>query len=486
MVKSILEIRLNSRQIMLVTIIPPEWENRNCFCSKYAYNVKCILLVFWDPGKNEQNYTFYKPERFHISSLGRENMKIFISYRRADSTYLIGRIKDRLEAVFGRQSVFRDLDDIPAGVDFRDVLEKETGECQVMLVVIGPEWARITDAAGNRRLFDPNDFTRIEVETGLKRLGRDNAMVIPVLVMNAPMPSAKDLPESLSQLTFQNAISIRNDPDFDNDINRLIRDIRRSRGFAERDISFEYFEPETLYLPEGSFWMGSQPGERIPPHETPQSEIVLPVYRIGKYPVTNSQFEIFVHETGKIVTPGMGWDGQKVPGGFENHPVTGVTWFDALAYCHWLSQKTGRSYSIPNEAQWEKACRGGGRSIYPWGDEFESGRCNQGNTKIALVDAYPAQNEFGFFDLVGNVRQWTCSLWGEKRVSPDLKYAYPWKDGRRNDLNASRQIRRVVRGSSMKDEISLLRCSARSGQLPDDIGLPEARHGFRVVMSIEE
>lgn len=97
-----------------MTIIPLEWENPNCFCSKYAYNVKCILLVFWDLGKNEQNYTFYKPERFHTSLLSRENMKIFISYRQADSTYLIGRIKDRQEAAFGKQSVFWDLDDIPA------------------------------------------------------------------------------------------------------------------------------------------------------------------------------------------------------------------------------------------------------------------------------------------------------------------------------------------------------------------------------------
>ena len=409
-------------------------------------------------------------------------MKIFVSYRRADSTYLVGRIKDRLEAAFGRQSVFRDLDDIPAGVDFRTVLEKETGECKVMLVVIGPEWARITDASGNKRLFDPNDFTRIEVETGLKRLGRDSAVVIPVLVMNAQMPSTNDLPESLNQLAFQNAISIRNDPDFDNDINRLIRDIRRSRGFAEGDISFEYFEPETIYLAEGPFWMGSQPGEGISQHETPRSEINLPAYRIGKYPVMNSQYEVFVRETGKLATPSMGWDGQRVPGGLENHPVSGLTFYETLEYCKWLSQKTGRSYSVPNEAQWEKACRGGGENLYPWGNEFDPARCNHGNAKVAPVDAYPAQNEFGCFDFVGNVRQWTCSLWGEKRVSPDPKYAYPWKDDHRNDLNASRQIRRVVRGSSMKDEINLLRCSFRNGQLPDDAGLPDARHCFRVVM----
>jgi formylglycine-generating enzyme required for sulfatase activity len=74
-----------------------------------------------------------------------------------------------------------------------------------------------------------------------------------------------------------------------------------------------------------------------------------------EYPVTNSQYEEFVREKHIPVAPVMGWDGQRVPPGLENHPVAGVTWYEALAYCQWLSEKTGRSYSLPNEAQWEKA-----------------------------------------------------------------------------------------------------------------------------------
>ena len=81
-----------------------------------------------------------------------------------------------------------------------------------MLVVIGSLWDGITDANGNKRLFDPADFTRIEVETGLKLLQEGKVMVIPVLVMNALMPSAGDLPDSLCQLPYQNAISIHDDP----------------------------------------------------------------------------------------------------------------------------------------------------------------------------------------------------------------------------------------------------------------------------------
>jgi len=410
-------------------------------------------------------------------------MKIFISYRRADSTYLIGRIKDRLTSALGERSVFRDLDDIPAGIDFRKVLEQETNDCDVMLVIIGPQWVGIKDVNGNKRLFDPGDYTRIEVETGLRKLSENKAMVIPVLLMNATMPSLHDIPESISQLTYQNAISIRNDPDFNHDIERLIRDIKSSKGYAEEDIATEHFEPKTIYIAEGSFWMGGIPTDTsAQPHETPQNEAFLPSYRIGKYPVTNSQYEEFIKKTKTAVSPIMGWDGRKVPQGLENNPVTGLTWFESLAYCEWLGGITGRKYSLPNEAQWEKACRGGNLYLYPWGDVFDPARCNNEQQTIAPVYKYPAQNDFGCHDLVGNVLQWTTSLWGKKRFPPDSKYLYPWRDDGRNDIHANAEVRRVVRGSSINQNISFHRCSNRSGQLPDDRGVRSAPHGFRVAI----
>jgi formylglycine-generating enzyme required for sulfatase activity len=404
-------------------------------------------------------------------------VKIFISYRRADSKYVVDRIRDRLIAAYGDEAVFRDIESIPLGLNFSDVLDEATSTCNVMLVVIGPQWVGITDAHGNKRLFDPGDYTRLEVETGLRN---KEILVIPVLVMNASMPGSKDIPESLGDLLFRNAISVRNDPDFNPDMQRLIQGIDRFIGVAP--LSIQYFEPETIHIPAGTFAMGTHAGDGIPTHETPLHEVNLPEYRIGKYPVTSAQFEEFIRQTGRLVTPAMGWDGQRVPPDRELHPVSGVTWYEALAYCQWLGEKTGRKYSLPSEAQWEKACRGGRAASYPWGDELDPKRSNQGCAILAPVNAYPAQNDFGCFDLVGNIRQWTCTLWGEKRVAPAPKYAYPWKDDRRNDLSANRQIRRVVRGSSFKDNPGALRCSARSGQLPEDVGFPEARHGFRVVL----
>ena len=246
-------------------------------------------------------------------------------------------------------------------------------------------------------------------------------------------------------------------------------------------IEVAYFEPQTILIPEGSFWMGSDEGPGIPKYETPRHEVHLPAFRMGKTPVTNAQFEEFVRDMHRSVSPEMGWDGQKVPAGEENFPVVGVTFYEAVAYCDWLSRKTDRKYALPNEAQWEKACRGGTHNIYPWGDEMDAERSNHGQTSLSIVDLYPEQNEYGVFDMVGNVRQWTCTVWGEKRIAPDARYAYPYKDDGRNDLNASRQLRRVVRGSTMNDDARWLRCSARSGQVPDDAG---ARISFRVAMTV--
>ena len=158
-------------------------------------------------------------------------MKIFISYRRADSKYVVDRIRDRLIDAYGEDAIFRDIESIPLGQNFSDVLKETTTTCDVMLVAIGPQWASITDAQGNKRLFDPNDYTRLEVEAGL---ANKKIPVIPILVMNAMMPSAAEIPESLKDLLFRNAISIRNDPDFAPDIQRLIEGINEQVPSAEK------------------------------------------------------------------------------------------------------------------------------------------------------------------------------------------------------------------------------------------------------------
>jgi formylglycine-generating enzyme required for sulfatase activity len=411
-------------------------------------------------------------------------MKIFISYRRAEDnrTYIVGQIHERLAADFGAQNVFRDTDGIYGGQDWRSVLGGEISSCRVMLVVIGPDWASLTNADGRKRLMDPNDVTRWEVETGLLRSHEGKAVVIPLLVLGAGIPRQNELPDSLWALLDKNVVRLRNYPDFNNDVETLLRDVRLGLGYSSGDIDIEPYEPETIQLVAGPFWMGSPPGENISQYETPRHEVKLPGFRIGKYPVTNRQYEVFVGETHIEVPRQLGWEGQKVPKGREKYPVAGVTWYEALAFCEWLSRKTGRTYSLPTEAQWEKACRGGTACLYPWGDEFDPLRCNHAAGELAPVDRYMAQNDYGCFDLVGNVRQWTCTLW-EQGDGPQGS-PYPWQEDGRNDLKADSETQRVLRGSVMKDPQFQHRCSARRGDYPESRGFPGARYGFRVVMKI--
>ena len=411
-------------------------------------------------------------------------MRIFISYRRAedDRSYIVGQIHERLAAEFGAENVFRDTSGLHGGQDWRSVLGREIHACKIMLVVIGPDWAGLTNAAGQKRLMDPNDVTRWEVETGLQRSREGRAAVIPLLVLEAKVPKRDDLPESLQPLLEKNVIGLRNYPDFLRDFETLVHDIRLSLGYSSDDIAIEPYEPETIQLSGGPFWMGSRPGENIPPYEVPLHTVDLPTFRIGKYPVMNRQYEAFVVETHIEVPKQLGWEGQKVPQGREKYPVAGVTWYEALVYCEWLSGKTRRVYSLPTEAQWEKACRVGTSCLYPWGDAFDPSRCNQGQENLAPVDRYPAQNDYGFFDLVGNVRQWTCTIW-EQEDTPQA-HPYPWQEDGRNDLSANSETPRVLRGSAMRDAPFQNRCSARRGDYPERRGNMGARYGFRVVMKV--
>lgn len=145
------------------------------------------------------------------------NDAIFISYRRQDSADATGRIYDRLIQHFGREQVFKDVDSIPLGVDFREHLGNVVGRCTTLIAVIGPQWATVAGANG-RRLDDKSDFVRVEIEAALAR----NIPVIPVLVGGAMLPADTELPPSIGAITYRNGISVRPDPDFHRDMDRLI------------------------------------------------------------------------------------------------------------------------------------------------------------------------------------------------------------------------------------------------------------------------
>lgn len=149
-------------------------------------------------------------------------IKIFISYRRSDSKSNVGRLYDRLKHKFGKKNIFFDIHSIGV-TDFRGQIAEAINQSDVLLVIIGQQWLTIKDENGNLRLNNPDDFVRLEVKAGLQR---KKCVVIPVTINGAKIPKADELPEDLRQLAYENGFTVRDDPDFDHDINRLIQNIK--------------------------------------------------------------------------------------------------------------------------------------------------------------------------------------------------------------------------------------------------------------------
>jgi formylglycine-generating enzyme required for sulfatase activity len=246
---------------------------------------------------------------------------------------------------------------------------------------------------------------------------------------------------------------------------------------------FEPQLPQLVRVPAGSFLMGSSDvqieqaiqaglGKTTAGRERPQRELELPAYQIGRYLVTNAEYQVFVKETGH--TPPRYWDRENYPEEKGDHPVVDVSWHDAMAYCKWLTEKTGKAYTLPSEAEWEKAARGEDGRIYPWGEAFDPEKCN--TNESGLGDTTPVgqyspngDSPCGCVDMAGNVWEWTRSILRD--------YPYVSEDGR-EDLEASGE--RVLRGGSWSHNQYFARCAVRYRLFPVDwFNLI----GFRVVVS---
>jgi hypothetical protein len=154
---------------------------------------------------------------------------VFISYRREDSRGFAGRIYDRLSDRLGGENVFFDVDNIAPGLDFVEVLTERVAACDALVAVIGRDWLASADKTGRRRLDNAEDFVRVEIEAALNR----GVRVIPVLVEDAAMPQADELPESLRKLARRQGIAIDH-ARFNSDVERLIRVLSKIEEEAHR------------------------------------------------------------------------------------------------------------------------------------------------------------------------------------------------------------------------------------------------------------
>jgi formylglycine-generating enzyme required for sulfatase activity len=279
------------------------------------------------------------------------------------------------------------------------------------------------------------------------------------------------------------------------------------------------FEPEMVFVPAGPFWMGtdrrrleaagvewqdrvkrkvSYPLLILPDRlerETPYHQVTLPDYWIGKYPVTNREYQAFIEDGGyqtRAYWTEAEWErkGDRTqpepePKGWGKKsedpqlPVVWVIWYEAMAYCRWLSEVTGKQYRLPCEAEWEKAARGMDGRIWPWGDEWDPGKCNtfeKAPHTTTPVGSYSPQGDspYGCADMAGNVWEWTSSLLKD--------YPYRADDGR-EALDASSY--RVLRGGSFRSKARYARCAYREDYRPWALSNPLdwSYIGFRVVVA---
>jgi serine/threonine protein kinase len=212
-------------------------------------------------------------------------------------------------------------------------------------------------------------------------------------------------------------------------------------------------------IPAGSFWMGSDKAKdrQARKAEQPQFQLYLDEYHIGKYPLTNLQYQVFVRLAKHPAPPH--WRGGLIPLGKEHHPVVNVSWRDAIAFCQWASQASQAKICLPSEAQWEKAARGSDGRLYPWGSWF--------TTQVGKYSP-PGDSPYGCADMAGNIWQWTSSLYKPYPYHPD--------EGR-EDLHASGY--RVQRGGSFCFDASHARSASRDWSDP---AVRNDHWGFRVAI----
>ena len=229
-------------------------------------------------------------------------------------------------------------------------------------------------------------------------------------------------------------------------------------------------EPELVDVKGGFFIMGCDDGAD---DEKPAHEVWVDSFFISRYAITNHEYDVFVKASKYPVLPPFKGD---VNFGHPLQPVVGVSWFDASAYCQWLTELSNHTYRLPSEAEWEFAARAGSQSnIYPWGtrtwEEWPElhTRFQKGPEQVGAFEP----NALGICEMGMNVHEW-CSDWYDAKY---YTYCPAW-----SPKGAQDGTRRSSRGGSWRHQIKITRCSARSSLPP---GMRYADYGFRVAMDLK-
>lgn len=231
----------------------------------------------------------------------------------------------------------------------------------------------------------------------------------------------------------------------------------------------EVLKFQWVSVPAGEFTMGDSSGEGEV-DESPEHPVFLSQYEISKYEVTFEQYDYFCDDTGRSKP-------ENLVVGRGKQPVINVSWDDADEFCKWLSRKTtGKTFSLPTEAQWEKAARGTDRFKYPWGNEAPT--CDRANYDYCVgkvtveVGSYPTgQSPYGLYDMAGNVWEW-CSDWYGKYYYGQSEYNDP--------QGPATGTSHVIRGGCYSSDENNIRTVERDYHTP---GYSSQYVGFRICRS---
>ncbi len=226
--------------------------------------------------------------------------------------------------------------------------------------------------------------------------------------------------------------------------------------------------PEIVKIAGGEYLMGQDDGRD---EERPVHEVRVDAFGLARFQVTNEQYDLFCGSSGHGSTKFR--DNKELNQALQ--PVTGTSWFDAVAYCEWLSERTGKRFRLPTEAEWEWAARGGllGQ-LYPWGNEPFTERENYHTRWKTGPEPVGTSlpNGFGLYDMCENVHEW-CTEWYDPK--------YYESSPRDNPPGAATGTRRASRGGAWRHQIKISRCAARSSIPPE---LQYADYGFRVACEL--
>jgi len=221
---------------------------------------------------------------------------------------------------------------------------------------------------------------------------------------------------------------------------------------------------DLVSIPGSDFFMGQEDGRD---EERPVHRVWVAPFRLGRFQVTNAEYDEFRRATGRTATKFR----EQPEFANPQQPVVGVSWFDAVDYCRWLSAESGRRFRLPAEAEWEFAARGGlDQCLYPWGNESFAERPDYAlrwTTGPEPVGSAPP-NGYELFDMCENVHEW-CSDW----FDPDYYAVSPVE----NPQGPVAGTRRASRGGAWRHHIKIARCAARSSIPPE---FCYADYGFRV------